>query len=165
MLFRSPLQTGLLFHALLAEQSVDQYTVQLALDVRGADPERIWRAGQALIDRHPNLRTSFIADIDGVTPARLRQMVAAARTRLADFERLADEQEARDTLAALLDQHGLRVEEWDTGSLDPSMRSHIKAVHDPTVGDGRTIVVPAGQDPIARLAAVRSLIDDMRGAA
>jgi hypothetical protein len=106
-----------------------------------------------------------LADIDGVTPARLRQMVAAARLRLADFERLADEQEARDTLAVLLAEHGLRVEEWDTGSLEPSMRSHIKAVHDPTVGDGRTIVVPAGQDPIARLAAVRSLIDDMRGAA
>ncbi|MDF2710604.1 MAG: hypothetical protein K0R62_6256 [Nonomuraea muscovyensis] len=106
-----------------------------------------------------------LSDFDGVTPARLRQMVAAARLRLSDFERLADEQEARDTLAVLLDQHRLRVEEWDTGSLDPSMRSHIKAVHDPTVGDGRTIVVPAGQDPIARLAAVRSLIDDMRGAA
>lgn len=106
-----------------------------------------------------------LSDFDGVSPARLRQMVAAARTRLADFEQLADEQEARDTLAALLAEHGLRVEEWDTGTLDPAMRSHIQAVHDPTVGDGRTIVVPAGQDPAARLDAVRDLIDGMRGAA
>ncbi|MFD4183008.1 condensation domain-containing protein, partial [Rhodococcus sp. NPDC058514] len=63
----SPLQSGLLFHALLADKSIDQYTVQLALDVRGADPDRIRRAAQALLDRHPNLRTSFVADIDGVT--------------------------------------------------------------------------------------------------
>ncbi len=106
-----------------------------------------------------------LADFADVSPAGLRRMVAAARTQLAEFERLADEQEARDTLAALLAEHEMRVEEWDTGNLEPAMRSHIKAVHDPTVGDGRTIVVPAGQDPIDRLAAVRSVIEGMRGAA
>lgn len=106
-----------------------------------------------------------LADFGNVTPARLREMVAAARERLADFERLADEQDARDTLAALLAEHQMRIEEWDTSTLDARLRDRIKAVHDPIAGDGRVIVVPTGQDPIARLAAVRELIADMRGAA
>jgi hypothetical protein len=106
-----------------------------------------------------------LADFGAVSPAGLRDMIAATRARLAEFERLADEQEARDALAALLAEHEMRVEEWDTGNLEPAMRSHIKAVHDPTVGDGRTIVVPVGQDPIDRLAAVRKLIGYLDGAA
>jgi hypothetical protein len=106
-----------------------------------------------------------LADFGDVTPARLRAMVAATRSRLADIERLADEQEARNTLTLLLDQHGMRVEEWDVSSLDSRLRDHITAVYDRTVGDGNVIVVPAGQDPIERLAAVRELIAEMRGAA
>jgi monoamine oxidase len=106
-----------------------------------------------------------LTDFDGVTPARLRAMVADARVRLAEFERLADEQEARDTLAALLAEHGLRVEEWDTSSLDARLRTRLEALHDPTDGDGTTIVVPAGQDPIDRLTAVRKLIADLGGVA
>jgi len=107
---------------------------------------------------------SQLSDIADVTPARLRDMVAASRARLAEFERLADEQEARDTLAALLAEHGLRIEEWNLSTLDSKLRDQIKAVHDPVAG-GDVIIVPAGQDPIARLAAVRELIEDMRGAA
>lgn len=34
-------------------------------------------------------------DLGDVSPARLREMVAAARERLVEFERLADEHEAR----------------------------------------------------------------------
>jgi len=105
-----------------------------------------------------------LADICDVTPARLREMVAAARTRLAEFERLADEQEARNTLRALLAEHGLRIEEWDITALDSRLRDSITAVHDPVTG-GDVIIVPSGQDPIDRLGAVRQLIEDMRGAA
>jgi len=105
-----------------------------------------------------------LADICDVTPARLREMVAAARTRLAEFERLADGQEARNTLRALLDEHGLRTEEWDITALDSRLRDSITAVHDPVTG-GDVIIVPTGQDPIDRLGAVRQLIEDMRGAA
>jgi hypothetical protein len=104
-----------------------------------------------------------LSDFGDVSPARLREMVVAARTQLAEFERLADEQEARDALRALLAEHRLRVEEWDVSTLDSRLRANIKAVHDPTMADGRVIVVPAGQDPIARLDAVRDLIADMQG--
>src|ERR1051325_11402454 len=53
-----------------------------------------------------------LSDIADVTPARLRDLVAASRDRLSEIERLADEQEARDALDALLAEHGLPVEAW-----------------------------------------------------
>ncbi|WP_051163585.1 non-ribosomal peptide synthetase, partial [Nocardia brevicatena] len=63
----TPLQEGLLFHALLAEESVDAYVVQLVLELRGrVDPERLRRAGQALVDRHANLRSAFVTDLGPV---------------------------------------------------------------------------------------------------
>jgi hypothetical protein len=106
-----------------------------------------------------------LSDLAEVSPSRLRELIASARTSLADFERLADEHETRESLHALLAEHGLRVEEWDTASLDPRLRDHIRAVYDPTEGDGRTVIVPADQDPIERLTAVRDLVADMAGAA
>ncbi|MDX3839591.1 hypothetical protein [Streptomyces europaeiscabiei] len=106
-----------------------------------------------------------LSDFAEVTSSRLRELITAANARLAEFERLADEQEARETLRSLLAGHGLRVEEWDTATLDPQLRDRIRAVYDPTEGDGRTVIVPAGQDPIVRLTAVRELIAGIGGAA
>lgn len=106
-----------------------------------------------------------MGDLAEVSSTRLREMVTAARERLVEFERLADEQEARETLQVLLGRHQMHVEEWDVSDLDSKLRDSIKAVHDPTVGDGRVIIVPAGQHPIARLAAVRDLIENLGGVA
>jgi hypothetical protein len=105
-----------------------------------------------------------LSDLAEVTSTRLRAMVAAARDRLIEFERLADEQEARESLAVLLAEHRLHVEEWDTASLDPRLRDRIQAVYDPTGGQ-RVVIVPVGQDPLERLTAVRGLIAGIGGAA
>ncbi|WP_431042217.1 amino acid adenylation domain-containing protein [Streptomyces sp. P1-3] len=60
------LQSGLLFQSLLTESDLDIYQVQLAFHVDGqVRPERMRAAGQALLDRHANLRTAFVADADG----------------------------------------------------------------------------------------------------
>lgn len=104
-----------------------------------------------------------LSDFGDVSPARLREMVVAAREQLAAFEQLANEQEARDSLRVLLAEYRLRIEEWDTASLDPKLRGRIQAVYDPTEGD-RVVIVPASQDPIRRLAAVRQLIAGIGGA-
>ncbi|NKR72651.1 amino acid adenylation domain-containing protein [Rhodococcus hoagii] len=62
----TPLQEGLLFHALLAGHDVDAYHVQLVLDLDGdLDPVRLAVAAQALMDRHPSLRTAFDNRADG----------------------------------------------------------------------------------------------------
>nr|WP_225443677.1 non-ribosomal peptide synthase/polyketide synthase [Lolliginicoccus lacisalsi] len=62
----SPLQSGLLFHAVLAEQTVDAYMVQLVLHLRGVvDQDRMRRTVQALLDRHANLRVAYASDNAG----------------------------------------------------------------------------------------------------
>ncbi|WP_255284961.1 non-ribosomal peptide synthetase [Rhodococcus jostii] len=59
------MQSGLLFHSMLAGSSFDAYTTQLVLHLGGrVDPERILAAGQALLDRHANLRAAFADDSD-----------------------------------------------------------------------------------------------------
>ncbi|MEV6447950.1 amino acid adenylation domain-containing protein [Amycolatopsis sp. NPDC051716] len=59
----APLQQGLLFHVLHADGDDDVYTVQLVVDLAGTvDARRLRAAGQALLDRHENLRAAFHAD-------------------------------------------------------------------------------------------------------
>ncbi|TLS44251.1 amino acid adenylation domain-containing protein [Streptomyces montanus] len=57
----SPLQEGLLFHALYDdERAPDVYAAQLVLELAGpVAPAAVRAAGQALLDRHPNLRACF----------------------------------------------------------------------------------------------------------
>nr|PPQ60234.1 hypothetical protein C5F59_28820 [Streptomyces sp. QL37] len=62
----TPLQSGLLFHALLADTAVDAYNMQLAFRLTGpVDAFRLRAAGQALLDRHANLRAGFTGDSSG----------------------------------------------------------------------------------------------------
>ena len=56
----SPLQEGLLFHALYDAQGPDIYTVQLVLDLQGSlDAAALQAAAQALTARHASLRAGF----------------------------------------------------------------------------------------------------------
>ncbi|MEU7584235.1 amino acid adenylation domain-containing protein [Streptomyces sp. NPDC041068] len=56
----SPLQEGLLFHALADEAGTDVYNTQLFLDLEGPlDAERLRTAARALLRRHANLRAGF----------------------------------------------------------------------------------------------------------
>ncbi|MFE6923181.1 amino acid adenylation domain-containing protein [Nocardia sp. NPDC057663] len=67
----TPLQSGMLFHALLAENSVDPYITQFVLDLDPAvDAERLHRAAQTVLDRHDNLRVAFATDAAG-TPLQV----------------------------------------------------------------------------------------------
>jgi amino acid adenylation domain-containing protein len=57
----SPLQRGLLFHALYEAAGVDWYALQIALEVRGPlDASALQRAAQGLLVRHANLRAGFV---------------------------------------------------------------------------------------------------------
>ncbi|MGX1567897.1 condensation domain-containing protein, partial [Streptomyces sp. NPDC055509] len=56
----SPLQEGLLFHALFDEDAADIYNVQLAFDLSGAlDAEVLRRSAEVLVGRHASLRACF----------------------------------------------------------------------------------------------------------
>ncbi|USQ86439.1 amino acid adenylation domain-containing protein [Streptomyces phaeoluteigriseus] len=62
----TPAQSGILFHARLAGASFDPYHIQLVFHLSGrVDPERMRRAGQALLDRYPSLRAAFVDRADG----------------------------------------------------------------------------------------------------
>ena len=56
----TPLQEGMLFHNVYDESALDFYAAQLVVDLDGdLDTEALRSAGQALLDRHPNLRAGF----------------------------------------------------------------------------------------------------------
>ncbi|MBD8507923.1 amino acid adenylation domain-containing protein, partial [Hoyosella sp. G463] len=62
----TPLQGGLLFHAMLAGQGRDAYIAQTVLHLGGTvDADRWQRAGQAFLDRNANLRAVFVHDHTG----------------------------------------------------------------------------------------------------
>ena len=57
----SPLQEGLSFHALYDTQGPDLYTVQVVLGLEGPlDSHALRVAAEALLERHANLRASFV---------------------------------------------------------------------------------------------------------
>ncbi|MFE3143890.1 amino acid adenylation domain-containing protein [Streptomyces scopuliridis] len=56
----SPMQEGLLFHALFDKEAADVYTVQLFLGIEGGlDVRALRSAAETLLRRHPNLRSGF----------------------------------------------------------------------------------------------------------
>ncbi|KUM99160.1 non-ribosomal peptide synthetase [Streptomyces yokosukanensis] len=62
----TPVQSGMLFHTMLAGSSFDAYHMQLVFHLSGeVDPERMHRAAQALLKRHAGLRAGFADRADG----------------------------------------------------------------------------------------------------
>ncbi|MFC3960366.1 non-ribosomal peptide synthase/polyketide synthase, partial [Nocardia jiangsuensis] len=62
----TPLQSGLLFHALMTTASTDIYVMQAMVDLLGTvDADRLHTAAQGILDRYPNLRAGFVTDSDG----------------------------------------------------------------------------------------------------
>ncbi|MFE2533824.1 amino acid adenylation domain-containing protein, partial [Streptomyces sp. NPDC059371] len=63
---QAPGQSGIQFQAALADGAFDVYHMQFVLHLSGhVDPDRMRAAGQALLERHPNLRSAFLATADG----------------------------------------------------------------------------------------------------
>ncbi|MBW5423975.1 amino acid adenylation domain-containing protein, partial [Streptomyces sp. BG9H] len=103
----TPTQSGILFHSMLAGTSFDPYHIQLVFQLSGeVDPERMRRAGQALLGRYPNLRAAFVnrgdgeqvqvVPADGVTlPWRYLDLTGAGEAeRTETFERFLTEDRA-----------------------------------------------------------------------
>ncbi|WP_194910417.1 non-ribosomal peptide synthetase [Catenulispora rubra] len=63
---QAPGQSGIQFQAAVADGSFDVYHMQFVLHLSGqVDPERMRSAGQALLDRYPNMRAAFLLAADG----------------------------------------------------------------------------------------------------
>lgn len=64
---------------------------------------------------------------------------------------------ATEAFEALVAEHHLQVEEWDPSTLDEGLRDKFMGLYGEIDGT-RILVVPAGQDPVIRLAVVRQLL-------
>ena len=61
-----PAQAGIQFQAAVAEGAFDVYHMQFVMQLSGpVAPERMRMAGQALLDRYPNLRSAFVTAASG----------------------------------------------------------------------------------------------------
>ncbi|MEU0538742.1 amino acid adenylation domain-containing protein [Nocardia sp. NPDC005978] len=99
----TPLQSGMLFHALLAESSVDAYMTQFTVDIGGGvDIERLHAAAQAVLDRHQNLRAAFAEDGDG-NPVQVVVDGLEVPWRYVDLGELPAEAAAAETARILAD--------------------------------------------------------------
>ena len=99
----SPLQEGLLFHALYDDAQADIYTVQLDLGLDGAlDGAALERAAQALVARHGSLRACFRHE-NLSRPVQIIVPQAAAPWRHIDLS-LLDEDARAQRLADILAQ-------------------------------------------------------------
>ncbi|WP_062985006.1 non-ribosomal peptide synthetase [Nocardia anaemiae] len=97
----SPLQYGLLFHALYDSDTADGYTVQSLLTLAGTvDADRLRSAAQALLERHENLRVAFVETDDG--PRQLVLGDAEIRWQDVDLTDIADTAERDRELDRLI---------------------------------------------------------------
>jgi amino acid adenylation domain-containing protein/non-ribosomal peptide synthase protein (TIGR01720 family)/FkbM family methyltransferase len=61
-----PAQAGIQFQAAVAEGTFDVYHMQFVMHLSGpVEPARMRMAGQALLDRYPNLRSAFVTGASG----------------------------------------------------------------------------------------------------
>ncbi|WP_240119410.1 MULTISPECIES: non-ribosomal peptide synthetase [unclassified Streptomyces] len=74
---QAPGQLGIQFQAALADGSFDVYHMQFVLHLSGhVDPARMRAAGQALLERYPNLRSAFVTTADGEPAQVVAEYVA-----------------------------------------------------------------------------------------
>uniref|UniRef100_UPI003D71F77F condensation domain-containing protein n=1 Tax=Amycolatopsis tucumanensis TaxID=401106 RepID=UPI003D71F77F len=95
----TPLQQGMIFHALLDERA-DVYTVQTVLRLAGEiDGERLREAAEQLVRRHANLRAGFRTQASGQFVQVVRRSVRVPWRVVdcpgdAEFQRLLDDDRA-----------------------------------------------------------------------
>ncbi|MEU0600940.1 amino acid adenylation domain-containing protein [Streptomyces sp. NPDC006393] len=107
---QAPGQSGIQFQAALADGTFDVYHMQFVLHLSGpVDPERVRAAGQALLRRHPNLRSAFLTTADGDPVQVVAEHVALPWRHIDLTGRSEAEQEAA-LRAALADD---RAEQLD----------------------------------------------------
>jgi len=106
----SPLQEGLLFHALYDARGADVYTVQLELELSGAlDADRLRGAVSALVARHASLRAGFV---QGELSRPVQVIVAplAPPWREVDLSRLSGAEQAGRLGEILAEERGVRFD-------------------------------------------------------
>ncbi|MEH0418318.1 amino acid adenylation domain-containing protein [Streptomyces sp. B21-083] len=106
----TPLQEGMHFHAVLAEDGVDVYNTQRPLELTGELAPAVLRAAcEAVVARHPNLRAAFVRLQSG-RPVQVVPESVELPWRDVDLAGL-DDAEQRERVAALMAED--RVHRFD----------------------------------------------------
>ncbi|MFE7617372.1 amino acid adenylation domain-containing protein, partial [Streptomyces sp. NPDC057496] len=101
----TPLQEGLLFHAVFDEDVPDAYVGRLVLTLSGdLDADRMGRAARTLVGRHPALRSAFRQRRSGEWFQLVASRPAVPWEEL-DLRSTGGPEEAEKHLEALLDEH------------------------------------------------------------
>ncbi|MCZ0971685.1 condensation domain-containing protein [Streptomyces albulus] len=103
----TPMQQGMLFHALYDSDAVDVYTIQAAFELHGdVRPARLRAACAATLARHPVLRTGFRVRANGQPVQLVRRTVATPWT---EHDLTGEPEENRRTrLLAFMEEDRLR---------------------------------------------------------
>lgn len=165
----APLQEGLFFHSLYDGDGPDVYVTQLTLDLDGPlDAAALRRAGQALLDRHPQLGAAFWLDgldqpvqvlprhvelpwseldFSGLPPsdraAEVSRFLAGDRARRFDMAtppllRMALLRLGRERHRLVLTNHHILLDGWSTPVLVRELFALYDADGDPSVLPGAT---------------------------
>ena len=154
----SPLQEGLLFHALYDAGAADVYTVQLVLELAGeVDPAGLEAAAGALVRRHASLRAGFWHENLG-RPVQVIVPSVRPRWRNLDLS-LLDAGGRAAGVAEILAQD--RAEPFEMGEAtaaavraDPAGLGSASACdHQPSHPDGRVVVTGSGSGAFGALCA------------
>ncbi|MFE4421469.1 amino acid adenylation domain-containing protein [Streptomyces sp. NPDC056817] len=106
----APMQEGLLFHALFDQDAADVYTVQLFLGMDGAlDVRALRTAAQALLRRHPNLRSGFRHEQVG-TPVQVVHHEVELPWETHDLRRLDPDEQSAELARIAADERGRRFD-------------------------------------------------------
>lgn len=129
----SPMQEGMVFHALYDEQAKDVYTGQMTIRLEGPlDHDRLRTAAAALLARHANLRAAFRTSRSG-RPVQVVRTAVATPWRVTDLTQLP-EGERESALEELLAED--REQRFDLAR-PPLLRLRLVVLGD---GDHRLVV-------------------------
>ncbi|MER6347260.1 amino acid adenylation domain-containing protein [Streptomyces sp. NPDC001595] len=117
----SPMQEGMVFHALYDPHAPDVYTGQTVLRLAGAlDPDRLRTAASALLARHANLRAAFRTRRDG-RPVQVIAGAVPTPWRVTDLTTRPPDERERDLRRLLAED---REERFDL-TRPPLLRFHL----------------------------------------
>ncbi|MFH7596340.1 amino acid adenylation domain-containing protein [Streptomyces racemochromogenes] len=106
----SPLQDGILFHALFDEEEHDVYVAQLLLDLDGPlDAARLRAAADTVLERHANLRAGFLRRATG-EPAQVVRRGVRAPWQETDLSGLGESERTAAVDALLAEDRATRFD-------------------------------------------------------
>ncbi|QFZ75069.1 hypothetical protein GFH48_18955 [Streptomyces fagopyri] len=132
--------------ARIAEQSITAFALaEIITDSDSGEPTLCISSDQHL------------SDYQAATAGQAAALAQQLRAKADQIEALANEYAERVVLPAFISEYRIELEEWDVSTLDPMLREHLRSWR-MTEGDHTVVIVPTGQSPIERLAAVADVV-------